>query len=96
MTAKDIAAGADGSIWVIARNKHLSKWTGGGWHKTSYAGATSLAVGADGIPIFTTVKHEIFVGKKKMNSGFKAIEVKTVGDKLIAVSQEHDLYEYIG
>lgn len=59
--AKDIAAGADGSIWIIGENGSPYRWNESGyaWEQKQGTGV-QLAIAGPGIPWLVNVKEEIF------------------------------------
>jgi hypothetical protein len=63
-SATDIAAGADGSVWVIGTNPvpggyGIYRWTSTGWAGVS-GGAVSIGVGPDGSPWVVNSAHRIY------------------------------------
>ena len=59
--AKDIGAGADGSIWIIGTNDSPYKWNENGyaWEQAGGTG-TRITVLPDGIPVIKNAKEEVF------------------------------------
>jgi hypothetical protein len=63
-SATDIAAGADGSVWVIGTNPMpggygIWHWIGSGWVPVA-GGAVAIAVGPDGSPWVVNSAHRIY------------------------------------
>jgi hypothetical protein len=60
-TARDIAIGADGSVYIIAYDGGLARWSNGRNAFISFEGQFSrIAVASDGKPWGVTVKGEVF------------------------------------
>jgi hypothetical protein len=67
LKARDIAAGADGSIWVLGKpsvdsygNGAIYKWNGSSWDKTPTGAAQCIAVTPDGIAWVVSTAGNIF------------------------------------
>lgn len=59
--AKDIGAGADGSVWIIGENQSPYKWNDAGYAWEQASGqAARIAVLPDGTPVIVNQKQEIF------------------------------------
>ena len=70
--AKDIGAGADGSVWIIGTNPvpggfGIYKWNGGGWDAAD-GGAVKITVGPDGVPWVLNSSNAFF--RRTTNSPF--------------------------
>jgi hypothetical protein len=62
--ARDIAMGADGSLWAVGTNSNPSgfgifQWKIGGWSEVRGWAAT-ITVGPNGLPWVTTLQHQIY------------------------------------
>ena len=63
-SARSIAAGANGTVWIVGTNPvaggfGIYRWTGSGW-TAAPGGATTIAVGPDGSPWVTNSTHQIY------------------------------------
>ena len=72
--ARDVGAGADGSVWIIGTNatpggNEIYKFNGTGWD-LSDGGALRITVGPDGVPWVVNINNHIF--QKQTNSPFIA------------------------
>jgi hypothetical protein len=64
--ATDIAAGANGSVWVVGTNTvpggfGIYRWTGSGWTGVP-GGAVRIGLGPDGTPWLVNSVHQIYQG----------------------------------
>ena len=60
--AKDIAAGADGSIWIIGENNSPYKWNEDGYAWVQVSGSASrISVMANGTPVVVNSEGRIFM-----------------------------------
>jgi hypothetical protein len=64
-TATDIAAGANGSVWVISTKPvpggyELYEWNGSGWYGVAGGGGVLLAVGPNGSPWLVNSHNQIY------------------------------------
>ena len=59
--AKDIGAGADGSVWIIGENESIYRWNEDAyaWERASGT-AERIAVLADGTPVVVNSKNEVY------------------------------------
>lgn len=65
--AKDIAAGGDGSVWIIGMGTtsggfNVYRWSGSSWTKLD-GGGTSVAAGGNGVPYLVNNANKIYVRK---------------------------------
>lgn len=59
--AKDIGAGADGSVWIIGQNGSPYKWNESGYAWEQVSGtAAKISVLADGTPVVVNAKEEVY------------------------------------
>jgi hypothetical protein len=60
-TAQDIGAGGD-TVWIVDSNTHIQKWipTANTWMSSGRAGASRIAVQADGVPWYVDTSGNIF------------------------------------